>query len=353
MGDAVLMASGQWANLGGGSALQTIYVTRAFPYMYPVARLLGDHPSSVVWANIVTQIFMVSVFVLLCARNNSLRLGLVGGVLLLFQPESWFGTVIATHDVPAMSLYAVVLLIAGEVWRLVSRCLEKNDARERLGMRALLVESALVCIMGMLCGVLEVQRGYLPLILSGLLISLLVAVVSLVENRGSGVRRGRLIALSFHSVVLLLVWGLVSSQTASFISGMCTAQVPLMGKQDPVAHFAGSDAAKPAKWDNVATWAWMYINAVPERDRFWLNMRKIAYERICRPRVLWAQFLGKMMAYSESNFTLLHAVVRAEKTFVWEDRVAWYPAKYLFSVGITGVLSVMCRSEERRVGKEC
>jgi hypothetical protein len=102
---ACSMASGEWNTLGNpDNPLQTIYVTRAFPYFFPIAYVFGKTQDSIAFPNLALHVMTLSVSYIFATRAISSRIALASLPLLAAYPDFWFGLTIASHDVPAMLL---------------------------------------------------------------------------------------------------------------------------------------------------------------------------------------------------------------------------------------------------------
>jgi hypothetical protein len=335
---ACTMATNNWLSLEWkDNPLQTIYVTRAYPYFYPIAYFFGIYPGVVSFANLATQTLTLLLWYIFACRTLTPRLSAATLPLLISFPDFWFGMTIATHDIPSIFFLVLSFLLTDLLANKLS-FLSKTEERSN---RPLLLISiiALIVLLGLSIGLSDVQRGYLPLWTAwGLTLSILFGIS---ENRKRSTQKNSLSCLpwlkSLSTCLLVVCCSLVS---AKIISTSCIARTPEMGTQSTFAHVAGIDTALPPKWNNTSTWSWAYYPAISPDDRLETTLRKFCYERLTKAVFQWWQFDFKLTEYSDSSFTMMQAVAREKQTREGEDRISWYQSKFAFCAGFPAFMAL-------------
>jgi hypothetical protein len=321
--NACKMASGEWTGLPNASTNNKAYVQRAFLYYYPISAIFGSNPSVIPWCNLATQMVTFTLSAMLGCKTIGRVSTVVALPLLIAFPEFWFGTTIASHDVPAMLLLVIFFWLLNTTFELEGRHRGAVKSTILTPLRVLLV----LCL-GVVSGLLEVQRTYWPI--------LLVTVVFVgffcftndyqCNNRrrnGAIFRSAMPLGISFAVIVVMVL-------TSAIIVRWIEAKTGKLGSSSTVAYISGVDSDTAAKWDDIGPWVYKYFPAIPDDMVGQVALRRIIHEKFSRWNVFWGHLIRKNSEFADYTYTMYHAIHDKDQVNCWEDRIAWFEARKVY-----------------------
>ncbi|HBJ35795.1 MAG TPA: hypothetical protein DDZ51_13825 [Planctomycetaceae bacterium] len=327
---AKAMAREEWQSLpfNHSGALASAYVTRAFPYYYPVVRIFGSSNEAIAWANLLTHMATLSVSYVLARRTIGLAAAIAALPLLAGFPDFWFGLTIASHDVPAMFQLVCVFLLVDFVR---SRIMQMEQRRQPNHRNDWILLTVIAVITGIVSGILDVQRSYWPFLATAFLTAALISQAHVWISKpkpGLGTRL-RNLSKSLTGVSLCV---LIMFFTASVIRGKVVEKTGPLGTVSVLAYASGVDSKTSAKWNDIAPWAHRYIPKVDENSRSEVGFRRLIYEKVIRASDFWTQFIRRNTELAGFNYTMYHAVDKEDKVHSEEEKISWYEAKSFYCV---------------------
>jgi hypothetical protein len=333
--NAVSMAKGEWSSLSSSQPLQSTMTTRAFPYFFPLASLLGEGNFAIETGNLLLQSATLVLSYLFGRSALGKAVSLSAIPLIATFPDYWFGLTLATHDVPAMFLLMAVFCGV----EFLRRRIHLSTPIQNISVGAALQLVLCAVAIGVVGGILDVQRSYWPFLVGGLFAG---SCVYLTRIRSLSRAKSTLIAGALPIVALLTiavtVLFYVASTMRSYVAGKTgpTGSVPMLA----VLSSYGSNTS--AKWDDQTPWTDLYSPAVPIDAWSGVMLRKLAYEKIAVGREFWAHIFRKSQELSGPDFTMHHAHGGSPETyFPRSELISWYEAKQLYCQAVSLLLLLL------------
>ncbi len=302
-----LMSRGEWGAINDGYLGTEMMAVRAFLYSFPIRLLAGDSTLALV---IVNTFCLVGASVCLYAAMASWfgrREAFIAAILFSLHPDILFGGHLCRHDNPAMLYLAVLFLLIGKILSTVL-----NDCSVGLWSPSTVVQ--VICA-GLLIGVLEAQRSYLPFLLASLGIVFAAAgMCSFVSLRRGGMATGR--SLQRPAVCLLIC--LLISISAVSVNAMIVGKVrPRLGTTESTRNWrvlASMETRSEQTWLDFVPFCAQYTPQIPESQQGSFFIRKLLYEKLQSGLEFWGSLLQKnsVLSATQSAIRLSGGVVPDE-----------------------------------------
>jgi len=153
------MATGDWDKINSESPLSLVLIRRSWAWCYWIAKVLGSTDTSLKLANFLLQLATAALFSwYVKARFGTLAMA-AALIAFVIYPESWVSSTLASHDLPALFWFIVLLIAVDLLQQRLASPLITNRSRLSLFLRC--------CAVGAAIAVLDFQRdfGTLPYLL--------------------------------------------------------------------------------------------------------------------------------------------------------------------------------------------
>lgn len=289
-----LMSLGEWGAINDGYLGTEMMAVRAFLYSFPIRLVAGDSTLALVIVNTFCLLGACACLYAAMVSWFGRTEAFIAAVLFSLHPDILFGGHLCRHDNPAMLYLAMLFLLIGRVLAVVLK-------HSSVG----LWRPSMICqfmFAGVLTGVLEAQRSYLPFLLASLGIVMGAAgICSFSSLRSDGVSLRRALQRPASCLIIFLL----ISVTAVGVNGMIVGKVrPLLGTTESTRNWrvlASMETRSEQTWLDFVPFCSQYTPQIPETQQSQFFIRKLLYEKIQSGVEFWSSLLRKNSVVSSTQ----------------------------------------------------
>ena len=316
-----MMVAGEWDLFPWSFPSTELMLKRSVFYTFPLAWFERYTANAIPIGNCFIETATLLVFYFYCRRCFGHRIATLSLPLLAVYPDCIFATPMASHDIPGM-FWLIVCFYLVDLLRI-----ELAWSSRKLRWARVLLLSVLV---GSVIGLLELQRGYLTLVVAAAVI--FCVFVYLADSRSVW---SKLVDLRFWAsaaavIVCFTMASMLLKQVSTALKN--TAPLPVKGNADGiVAYISGSRVSQSDDWTSMVPWRFVYYPAIPERNREETVVRKLLHEKVGCKAALWPHLWTKSgsVAGSMNYVSKLGGQVEGEMfpSVFW---VPWFSSKRIY-----------------------
>lgn len=262
-----LILNGDWASLNSGYHANLIQTMRALLIGYPAA-YFGNHATAFTFAAnnlILSLLFWWLVFS--DERAAPFRWRLISAICGMLYSDLFFGSYLCRHDVPALLL---LVAVSSVFCTIVFRDFGTNSGEGAFGPFPLML------LLGVLLGLLEVQRSLLPFVAIG---GSCIIPAAVHRARVGAVWLG---SLFVAFVVCACVQSCIESQTGKF---------NFPGILDSIN---SAETGQLGYWKDLEPWLLYYRDEPSDWGRLDFFIRKMLYEKVVQFPVFLSNAVSKL-----------------------------------------------------------
>ncbi len=267
-----LILDGKWSALNNNFYLDRVYTERALLFGTPVAFV----SKYLLFAPHVVNFFIIAVLTILLfrfvARNYGNLAAFITAVSFNCHPDILFGGHLCRHDNPSL-LYLTLILLS------LSLLSEHVWSSNRPSATTFLSVAILTIFTGILFGIIEIQRSYLPFLIVTSAIALAnplhLATLAIWNRISIPPLFQRVTVACLITVCMSLIGIFVASNIRNYLSlrsGTFTVRTTTDG-------LCALETKKAGDWQSIHSWLANYPPAIPPENKSEFTRRKLLYEK--------------------------------------------------------------------------
>jgi hypothetical protein len=312
---AKLMATSNWEQINTESPLSLILLRRSWGWCYWIARFIGTNDTSLKLANFSLQVVTILLFSWYVKTRISPMAMAASVVVFILNPENWVSVTLASHDLPGL-FWFVVLLYAVDF---LKQSLESTLTTIKSWLH-LLIRIALT---GAIVAALNVQRDYGLFALLALALMGIGWLATAIENLREVTRRVSILALT--SIAILAS----STATEKLVEYEIRSHYTNIGSTSVMAYITSVQSQGRPSSDEMQPWRFLYYPSVPEESRMNLCISKLVHEKLVRLDDYRRQILENVKQLGFSGGLIGFTFGGSEEQFQPNQPIPWM--SFLFS----------------------
>lgn len=291
-----LMADGNWQDINR-THLGWILAIRSFVFAYPVRSLAGN--SITILAVLNSCILLVAALLLYwrVKRSFGLGAGLVSALMFSLHPDVLFGGHLCRHDTPFLLMFMCVAAVMDKVLAMFHS--------ESVSLRDLVYACVLVLFGGVMTGLIEAQRGYMPFVLVAVLVCFVLTVFTNARNAGwHQSMRGSRLRLGLQLGVLFFVLSVSAIITSQGINMALLAKAGALERRSIAEMLVSFETGTPQDWVELQTFAGCYAGEIPRGVSTDFLVRKLLLEKVRSGVAFWIGLVDKNATISGLRHTI-------------------------------------------------
>lgn len=316
------MAAGDWSSFEGRWNAFSLFLRRAYVWLYPLLSITGGGRTVIEASNVLLQLLTAVMFLWIASRMFCVSVACCSLPFLLMYPGFWYAPTIVSHNTPGY-----FWLLA--VWCLfeILRMLEEPLVVGTSGVRRL-IQRAFVCLnLGICLGLLELTKSYKPIVLLSLASMAILDTLSRHMQIGSN-------SGCYKWFRYKRIWLFIGAACVISVCVERTVDAILVAKAGPISpsefleKILGVDSQTDGSAPYLNWWKRYYFPIVSGPERRELAVRKLVHEKLTGGIITFTGILLKNAFYSiQSMDNPLHtfgALSGKVEGFEEVRRVPWH-----------------------------
>ena len=274
---------------------KSAYVSRAFLYAFPVAKIFGGSNTGLEFANLISQLASTILFWSLTRSIFGARRACLSLPFFLVYPDLWYSATLMTHETPGMFWLLVVLWLQFHFASLIRRAHLSHDG--------LLVFVKLMCLAiatGAAVGMLDLQRSQGPFVVGGILLFGVASVLGSASTDNIRVQPRKLVLVAVACFVGLVTEFALKNYVVENVRAVTGPAAEL----STMAALTAVDSMADGYPTNAVTWRFLYFDQIPTTNRIGFSFRKLIYEKFGVGLQFWQHVYGKDEVFAQNNWVM-------------------------------------------------
>lgn len=293
-----LMSVGDWGVINDGYLGRDMMAIRAFLYSFPIRVLAGDSTATLVAVNTFCLIGAAICLYRLTAPSFGPTAAFFAAGLFSLHPDILFGGHLCRHDNPAMLYLALLFALMPKIFGVL--------AAER-GWRFWTVSSLpKIIAAGVLIGLLEAQRSYMPFLLATC--ALCFGGVGFSRFRAYR-KRGLSLTQSLAAPLKVLIVFLIIAGSAFSVNSLISRPVRSWINVKEIYRNSGMlmsmETASDQSWESFVPFSALYTVNIPESQQSDFLRRKLLFEKVQSGEAFWTSLFRKNQTVSGTQSAIM------------------------------------------------